>query len=357
MEESEPNVQVSDSDDERLLAGSDCEGEEHQAEVAPGDPDDSDTDETSDEDIDDPRGARNNGRRYTVDEMLSFMDMYRLVRNFEKVDEVLKASARALLPRADAVQIADEIDRGWRPVPHRTSVSRALLRADRILMLWRRVQTDVEGFRVTRFITPDSSPQGGFDYYMINEVIMVRDLDHPILRGCPLAGFTWERRVLPVSCFGSRDMGAVHKTVKLQQSASLESGDSFPKWRSQVGGFLSDQGAERKVATAALLIDQDTSVREAMDKVERGEVSYDDPGVHGLQFLPEAIEHIGHKHLLYNSLKESVIKQPEHDSWKQTLNAFLHLIFAPSSSAPRPPTHRCQRCTASRTSCGSSPSA
>ena len=139
--------------------------------------------------------------------MLSFMDMYRLVRNFEKVDEVLKASARALLPRADAVQIADEIDRGWRPVPHRTSVSRALLRADRILMLWRRVQTDVEGFRVTRFITPDSSPQGGFDYYMINEVIMVRDLDHPILRGCPLAGFTWERRVPPVSCFGGRGMG------------------------------------------------------------------------------------------------------------------------------------------------------
>ena len=93
-----------------------------------------------------------------------------------------------------------------------------------------------------------------------------------------------------------------------------------------MGGFLSDQGAKRKVATAALLTDQDTSVREAMDKVERGEVSYDDPGVHGLQFLPEAIEHIGHKHLLYNSLKESVIKQPEHDSWKQTLNAFLHLF-------------------------------
>ena len=150
MEERVPNVQASDSDDDDepppgLLAGSDCEGEEHQAEVAPEDPDDSDTDETSDEDIDDPRGARNNGRRYTVDEMLSFMDMFRLVRNFDKVDEVLKASARVLLPRADAVQIADEIDRGWRPVPHRTSVSRAFLRADRILMLWGRGANYVDG--------------------------------------------------------------------------------------------------------------------------------------------------------------------------------------------------------------------
>ena len=38
------------------------------------------------------------------------------------------------------------------------------------------------------------------------------------------------------------------------------------------------------------------------------------------------MEHIGHKHIIFNALKECVVEQGEYSGWKETLNAVLSLI-------------------------------
>ena len=43
-------------------------------------------------------------------------------------------------------------------------------------------------------------------------------------------------------------------------------------------------------------------------------------------FLPNALEHIGHKRILLNALKECVVVQDEHDGWKEVLNALLGVL-------------------------------
>ena len=118
-----------------------------------------------------------------------------------------------------------------------------------------------------------------------------------------------------MTCFGSRDTSAAHKVRKLAHAAALESGEAFNEWRRQVSGHLSDQGTERKVATAPLLVSEDVSLLDAIGKLERGEVSFDDPTVRDKLFLPNALEHIGHKHVMFN---ESIMACRTYFSYRNT---------------------------------------
>ena len=86
---------------------------------------------------------------------------------------------------------------------------------------------EIEGKRINRFVTIDSSPQGGWDYFMVHEVDMEHDEMGMVKLGDPLGGFRWHRRMLPVTCLGARDTGTVQKTCKLMHAAVMESGENF----------------------------------------------------------------------------------------------------------------------------------
>ena len=193
-------------------------------------------------------------------------------------------------------------------------------------MLWRRSQICREDTRVARYVTIDSSPQGGYDYFMVYESVITRSEMRPLERPEPLGGFAWGTRMMPVTCLGGRDTSTVHKVCKLIHSAALESGRHFSSWRDQVVGFLSDQGTERKVATAPLLSTDDVSVREAIRMLEEGLVTWDAPAVGHTQFLPRALEHAGHKHIFFNALKEAVTTQKEYEPWNKCLHELLALL-------------------------------
>ena len=117
-----------------------------------------------------------------------------------------------------------------------------------IHMLWERASLleKEETHRVARFLTPDASPQGGWEYLVCKER-MERDLSQGFKRGSPFGGFQWSSQMMPVIVLGAFDTDAVDETLKLAHSARLHSGAAFDVWQKQVKGFLSDQGTERKV--------------------------------------------------------------------------------------------------------------
>ena len=278
----------------------------HGSDGGPDDDDDSDGDGEGGEDKDEPRSLT----RYGPDEMLALMKFQRLFRNPYKAAEALVAAAHILEPGNEAETFEEEIASKTRRLPHRTSVDRAFLRSDLLLMLWRREHVLVDGKRIARFLTIDASPQGGFDYLIAHEVLMIWDELEPVKLGFHLEGFEWEKRLMPVTCMGAKETNTTNKTCKLAHSGALESGYNFTPWRQQVSGQLTDQGsAERGVAKAPLLIKGDTNVRGAIGKLERGEVNFGDPALREHFFLPNAIEHIGHKHTIFNALKECVVEQ------------------------------------------------
>ena len=198
-----------------------------------------------------------------------------------------------------------------------------------MMMLWRRQHVFREGVSIARYVSVDASPQGGYDYFVCHQEVMARDEMAPVDHDDVFGGFEWDRYMLPITCLGAQDTSTVHKTVKLIQAAALETGDAFKQWREQVRGFCSDQGsAERNVVAAPVLAQGDDSVDEAINRLLSGEVNIHDRVARDAQFLPNAIQQAGTKHVLYNALRESITQHPEYRGWKEILNVFLRLIGA-----------------------------
>ena len=80
-----------------------------------------------------------------MDEMLSFMQLHRVLRDPSKVGDVLQICARALHPPVLASEIVDDIKAGRRRVPNRNTTARAFIHADCVLMLWRRAHVLIKG--------------------------------------------------------------------------------------------------------------------------------------------------------------------------------------------------------------------
>lgn len=120
---------------------------------------------------------------------------------------------------------------------------------------------------------------------------------------------------------------AVDKTVKLIWQASLESGAKLETWRRQVKGFLSDQGTERLVTKAPFFDSTDQeSIRATVQKLQSGEATVNDASVRQTYFLPSCLEHIGHKHVIFNALESAVESQHEWSEFKVGLAALLKLL-------------------------------
>ena len=132
--------------------------------------------------------------------------------------------------------------------------------------------------------------------------------------------------MLPVTCLGARDKGEVQITCKLMHSSAMESGPRFREWRWQVIHIVSGQGTEKNVRAAPILQGAGVSVREAIRRLEAEEVTLEEAAVREAQFPPEAIDHIGHKHIFFNALRHCIEDQPEYPFWKDALNTYLGVV-------------------------------
>jgi len=112
--------------------------------------------------------------------------------------------------------------------------------------------------RIARFLSPDSSPQGGYDYYCCIEELMVRQL--PFTANAPFntfGGFDWERRSLPVMTFARGTANAATKVGRIAHMVVLENTkEGLGKYRAEVKNYLSDQASSEKTVARRPFGDQ-----------------------------------------------------------------------------------------------------
>ena len=120
--------------------------------------------------------------------MLPFMRLTRSLRSIGCAAEALKDSAEILLARGEGAQIIRDIDEGRLRIPSKTVLCKSFIRADLVLMTWRRKERQAED-AIQRFLTVDASPQGGYDYHVCHQELWKLDFSKPLSRFDPWGGF------------------------------------------------------------------------------------------------------------------------------------------------------------------------
>ena len=156
------------------------------------------------------------------------------LKNLDDLDDAFSAAADVLLPATD---------QGQHAFPSRYKVARDMVKLDCLSMLLQRLKEQACENQVWRCLTPDSSPQHGWEFFNCIEDRYERSAGWDP-RVNPLGGFTWLRRSMPAMTMGT-DKSAARKATLLLHSAVLENGSGAAdvmKWRTSVRGFCSDQG-------------------------------------------------------------------------------------------------------------------
>ncbi|CAE7591048.1 unnamed protein product [Symbiodinium sp. CCMP2592] len=167
------------------------------------------------------------------------------------IQDVVRTVLRMLVP--DSLGLADNMK-----VSH-GHVRNILLKLDALHSLSRRFLAPPGGgadksLRIVRYISPDSSPQANYDYFCATEeLLLYRSDELPRDAGgnvAPFKGFEHQRRSMLCTTIARGQGSTASKASKMVHMIAVESGASlFETYRSEVRGFLSDQGTERGIAS------------------------------------------------------------------------------------------------------------
>ena len=109
--------------------------------------------------------------------------------------------------------------------PHRTTLKRWQIRMDTLLMMFRRWEWSQGLYNNAYFFLGyDSSPQGGYDYFLVREKILYMP-DFNKYQADPLSLVAAEHRLKPITVLGWGEGGTTQKIKRLTHGIILESGD------------------------------------------------------------------------------------------------------------------------------------
>ena len=225
------------------------------------------------------------------------------------IGHVVKHVIRMFSPDTDLTNMA---------YPDKEQIRRWIIRLDMLVMLAaRRIFT--KPVRVARYLAPDSSPQGKYDYLNCVEELMIRSspikIDEPFN---PFGGFEWQRRLLPVMPIGRGEGSTAGKLHLLTHMALLEAGEgNLSTWRMSTKGFVSDQGTERHLPHA--LFGSQEEVADSIARLKAGTLHLQD--AKRSSFLPFALQNFGIWHVVFNALQSAIEGQPQWPSYLQQLRA------------------------------------
>ncbi|OLP83856.1 hypothetical protein AK812_SmicGene35335, partial [Symbiodinium microadriaticum] len=230
------------------------------------------------------------------------------------IQDVIRTVLRMLVP--DKLSLADSMN-----VSHKT-VRVILLKLDALHSLSRRFVAPPGGrtrsatgfLRIARYISPDSSPQANYDYFCATEELLLyrsdelpRD-DHGNL--APFKGFTHQKRSMLCTTIARGEGNTAAKANKMVHMIAVESGQSlFEEYRSEVRGFLSDQGTERGIASFPVRSCSDVRSIVGAQALQSEAVQEE---FRGLPLFHSALHMPGTLHIVFNAL-EHALKQL--DSW------------------------------------------
>ena len=230
------------------------------------------------------------------------------------IQDVIRTVLRMLVP--DSLDLADSMN-----VSHK-HVRVILLKLDALHSLSRRFVAPPGGrtrnatglLRIARYISPDSSPQANYDYFCATEELLLyrsdelpRD-DHGNV--APFKGFEHQRRSMLCTTIARGEGNTAAKASKMVRMIAVESGQSlFEEYRSEVRGFLSDQGTERGIASFPVRSCSDVRSIVGAQALQSEAVLQE---FRGLPLLHSALQIPGTLHIVFNAL-EHALKQL--DSW------------------------------------------
>jgi len=175
----------------------------------------------------------------------------------------------------------------------------------------------------------DSSPQSGWNLFMVYEWRMVidRNLDITVLARMLINGkIPKKRRTLPCSCLGHGAATLPQKMCKMTHLHGMEAGsyEAIMEETGQVIGGTSDRGVEKLIAdvpnTLPENIDDLNTLIEGMLSGEVLGPNFVD-GAAGYLY-PKCLYMNGHLHMLYNSLQAAISKRP---NWKEHVRRLRHV--------------------------------
>ena len=182
---------------------------------------------------------RMTGVRLTPMQDIHMIRLNFALQNASDLPVVVNSVACFLAPITGDLDPA-KLQRALLSVPGKDKMRMGMLKLDMLHMHWRRacMQDAVKkNLRVARFLSMDASPQGGYEYLAMTEEIMQRE--QPVrVPESPWDGFDHLVRTLPIMTLAR---GETRTFVKAQRLKHLDT------YRSQVKGWVSDQGTEKGV--------------------------------------------------------------------------------------------------------------
>ncbi|CAE7279036.1 unnamed protein product [Symbiodinium sp. CCMP2456] len=221
------------------------------------------------------------------------------------IQDVIRTVLRMLVP--DSLDLADGMN-----VSHK-HVRVILLKLDALHSLSRRFVAPPGGrtnglLRIARYISPDSSPQANYDYFCATEEVLLyrsdelpRD-DHGNV--APFKGFEHQRRSMLCTTIARGEGNTAAKASKMVHMIAVESGQAlFEEYRSEVRGFLSDQGTERGIASFPVRSCSDVRSIVGAQALQSEAVQEE---FRGLPLLHSALQIPGTLHIVFNALEHSL---------------------------------------------------
>ena len=213
-------------------------------------------------------------------------------------------------------------------IPGRYKLRSGMLKLDMLHMLYRRSvmqQGLAQQKRIARYLSMDASPQGGYDYLCMTEEVMERT--QPIfIPDCPFSGFTYTQRTMPIMTLARGETRTFVKAQRLKHAICLESSlKHLDLYRSQVKGWVSDQGTEKAVPQTFL---GDTArLQEMTSSLQEGSSTLEAMLATSKQsFLWNSLRHPGYLHIMFNALEETCKGCPRWEVFEKQLSSVSKLL-------------------------------
>ncbi|CAE6935987.1 unnamed protein product [Symbiodinium sp. CCMP2592] len=247
------------------------------------------------------------------------------------IQDVLRTVLRMLVP--DSLGPADNMN------VSRGHVRNILLKLDALHSLSRRFLAPPGGgadksLRIVRYISPDSSPQANYDYFCATEELLLyrsdelpRDADGNV---APFKGFEHQRRSMLCTTIARGQGSTASKASKMVHMIAVESGASlFETYRSEVRGFLSDQGTERGIASFPVRSCSEVQSIVGTQALASEAIQED---FRGLPLFHSALHIPGTLHIVFNALEFSLKQLETWPKFEKQLNSITRVCKEKSYS-------------------------
>jgi len=220
-------------------------------------------------------------------------------------------------------------------VPKHATLYRDHIKLDCMLMHWEQgafLRAEKQGCELFFYITPDSSPQGQYNYFLMREETVTINMQEPLQKPMTLRTLKMDAEEHPMPCtvLGKTNVDTTAKWSKLHHSAQLSHGLVIGQrrfldlWRLSCRGVNADQGTETKMKFVPAVHDSDHAekVEEAINALRRGERKFEH--VQDLLYFPRILGISDHCHIYWGALKRAVEELPEWPQHNKGLTSLCH---------------------------------